>query len=54
MLDTVNLQWVKPLINGEAPSPRFYHAATRITGNKILILGGVVNFGKKNKRLYIL
>lgn len=48
LLDLVNLKWVKPLINGEAPRARENFSMNLVCDSYIWIFGGYCNGGETN------
>ncbi|EGR34838.1 hypothetical protein IMG5_000660 [Ichthyophthirius multifiliis] len=55
ILDIRLKQWIQPDIKGEPPKPRYYHAAC-LLDKEIIIFGGNISFGQKQKsrNVYIL
>jgi len=54
LLDTENWVWKKANILGEGPSPRGFHTATSISGNRIAFVGGADFDSDSSNEVFIL
>jgi len=42
IFDTLNYQWIYPMVEGQKPFPRYYHASLAIhEGSELLVFGGI-------------
>lgn len=42
VLDTKKLEWIKPKVDGDPPSGRFFHTGARTKNNQLVLFGGSI------------